>query len=127
MFDIPMPATALHRFAQEHYEPIQNAAQLLEGRPRLGRVQRLLDHLQFTSTVTGYARREAAAVLKLLTVEHVHDVLRPEVASIEAFDSAAPRVEEICLLTDRLSDALEEWGAQQGTAVVDDFRGQADV
>ncbi|PSK80685.1 hypothetical protein CLV79_12027 [Limimaricola soesokkakensis] len=127
MFDIPMPATALHRFAQEHYEPIQNAALLLGGRSWLRRVQRLLDHLQFTSTVTDHVRREAAALLELLTLEHVHDVLRLEAAYFADLDPADPHVEEICLLTDHLSDALDEWAAPQETTVVDDKGGKADV
>jgi len=122
-----MPATALHRFAQEHYEPIQNAALLLGGRPWLRRVQRLLDHLQFTSTVTGHVRREATALLELFTLEHVHDELRPEAAYFAEIDPADPHVEEICLLTDRLSDALDEWATQRATATGDANKEQADV
>jgi hypothetical protein len=127
MFDIPMPASALHRFAQEYYKPMQNAALLLGGRPWLRRIQRLLDHLQFTSTVTGQVRREATALLELITLEHVHDVLRPEAAHFAALDPADPPVEEIWLLTESLSDALDEWAALQETTVVDDKRGQANV
>lgn len=127
MFDIPMPASALHRFAQEHYEPIQNAALLLRGRPWQRRVQRLLDHLQFTQAVNGHARCEAAALLELLAREQIYDGLRPEAACFAALDPTDPHVEEICLLTDRLSNALDETAAQQKTAVVVDNRGRADV
>ncbi len=124
MFNHPMSASALHRFAQEHYGPIQNAALLLGGRPWLRRVQRLLDHLQHTPVVTCSTKRQAAAVLGLLTQR---DVLRSESACFAALDPADPEADEIWLLAKLLSDALDETVAHSQTREIDAIEERTDV
>ncbi|WP_323764706.1 MULTISPECIES: hypothetical protein [Roseobacteraceae] len=113
MFDIPQPATALHRFAEDHHEAIQNAALLLGGRPWLRRAQRWLADLEQPQPVTRRLIGETVALLSLLALENVHDQDRPEAGCFASLDPAAPYVEEICLLHDALSDAIRKMDAQE--------------
>ncbi|MFT7047475.1 MAG: hypothetical protein ACJAYH_002763 [Celeribacter sp.] len=52
--------------------------------------------------------KTALALHGLLTLEHVHDFDRPEAAYFAELDPEMPYIEEICLLTDGLTDALWE-------------------
>jgi hypothetical protein len=54
--------------------------------------------------------KTALALHGLLTLEHVHDFDRPEAAYFAELDPEMPYIEEICLLTDGLTDALWETG-----------------
>lgn len=113
MFDIPQPATALHRFAANHHEAIQNAALLLGGQPWLRRAQRWLADLEQQQTITRRIANETSALLSLLGLENVHDPERPEAGHFALLDPAAPYVEEICLLHDGLSNAIKTMNAHE--------------
>ncbi|MBE1297152.1 MAG: hypothetical protein GJ678_13115 [Rhodobacteraceae bacterium] len=115
MFDIPQPATALHRFAQDLNQSIQHAALLLGGSFWLRRVQRLLDDLASPRPLTHRILRETQALHVLLSLEHVHDMERVEAACFALLDPDAPYVAEICLLTEGLSEALEQTAAPGST------------
>ena len=111
MFDIPQPATALHRFAENHYEAIQNAALMLGGQPWLRRAQRLIGDLGQPRPITRRLIDDATALLSLFALENVHDQDCPEAFFFANLDPAAPYVEEICLLHDALSVAIRETDA----------------
>ncbi|WP_323766222.1 hypothetical protein [Marinovum sp.] len=113
MFDIPQSASALHRFADEHSQAIQNAALLLGGQPWLRRAQRLLDDLNQPQPVTRRIFREALALLSLLKLDCVFEEGSIEAAHFAKLDPAAPYVNDICLLTERLSEAVAEVRAQE--------------
>ena len=112
MFDIPQPATALHRFAENHYEAIQNAALMLGGQPWLRRAQRLIADLGQPQPITRRLIGEATALLSLFALEKVHDQDFPESAFFANLDPAAPYAEEICLLHDALSEAIRDTEAR---------------
>lgn len=107
MFDIPYgAASALHIFADDNMEGLQNAALLLGGQPWLKRTQRLMDDLRSSAVVTRRLHREVVALHELLSLEHVHDDNRPEAGFFAELDPGQPYVEEICLLADGLADAI---------------------
>ncbi|MCP1167355.1 hypothetical protein [Limimaricola litoreus] len=115
MFDTPIPLSALHHFAQQYDVALQNAAWCLGGRPWLLRAQRLLDDLRQPARLTCRAERDAQALLDLLRLEHVHDENRIEAACFAVIDPTSPNVENICLLSEALRDALHAAQAQQET------------
>ncbi len=107
MFDIPYgAASALHIFAHDNMEGLQNAALLLGGRPWLTRTQRLMEDLRSSAVISRRAQREAIALHALLSLEHVHDEDRLEAGYFADLDPEQPYVEEICLLADGLADAI---------------------
>ncbi|MCA0908777.1 hypothetical protein LCM27_20450 [Ruegeria marisrubri] len=111
MFDVnPTGATALHKLFHDHVEKIQNAALLLGGQSELARVQRIVDDLNWSPQITSRTRREIMHLNQLFTLQHVHDEGRPESAFFAMLDPASPEVENICLLTDRLEDAIQRDG-----------------
>ena len=120
MFDFPQSGTALNRFAQTHDQSVQHAALLLGGSPWLRRAQRLLQDLGQSQPVQRRTIREAAALLSLFRLENVHVEDSIDETCFAELDPEGPYVEEICLLTDTLADALSDmgeatdvWGDQQ--------------
>lgn len=111
MFDVnPIGATALQKLFHDHVEKIQNAALLLGGQSELARVQRVVDDLNWSPQITSRTQREIMHLHELFTLQHVHDEDRPESAFFAMLDPASPEVEDICLLTDRLEDAIRRDG-----------------
>lgn len=108
MFDIHQSVTALHLFAQTHGQAMQHAALLLGGRPWLRRTQRLLDDLHDKQPVTRRIIRESLALLSLLRLDKVHEFGSPKAAFFAELDPAAPYIDEICLLTEALEEAIAE-------------------
>lgn len=107
MFDIPYgAASALHIFAHDNMEGLQNAALLLGGRPWLTRTQRLMEDLRASPVTSRRVQREVIALHALLSLDHVHDEDRPEAGYFADLDPEQPYVEEICLLADGLTDAI---------------------
>ena len=106
MFDTFIPPSALHRFAWQYDVALQNAAWCLGGQPWLLRAQRLLDDLRQPVPLTRRTARDAKALLGLLRLEHVHDDGRIEAECFAAIDPTSPHVEDICLLSEALKDAL---------------------
>ena len=106
MFDTFIPPSALHRFAWQYDVALQNAAWCLGGQPWLLRAQRLLDDLRQPVPLTRRTARDAKALLGLLRLEHVHNDSRIEAECFAAIDPTSPYVEDICLLSEALKDAL---------------------
>lgn len=98
--------TPLHIFAQEHREALQNAALLLGGRPYVRRVENLIADLKSDPIVTPRVKVNALALHSLFSLGNVHDFDCPEAAYFANLDPEMPVVEEICLLTDGLTQAL---------------------
>jgi len=133
MFDIPLTcATAIHQLFHDHIEEIQNATLLLGGRPALARVHNVIDELTHSQRISRRAQREIAVLHELLTLQNVHDHNRPEASYFAMLDPAAPYVAEICLITDRLENAMKQAGiadtssdifSHAGCSDLDPFRG----
>lgn len=108
MFDFTAGATRLHVFAHENAEAIQTAAVLLGGQRWLHRVQSLLDDLANSPALTRRIKAEAREFYELLSLEHVCDFERPEAWYFAGLDPAMPHTAEICLLTEKLAEALAD-------------------
>ena len=74
----------------------------------------IFDGLGATITSPHRFRRDPDALLVLEAREHVDNGTRPETEPFAATDPASPIVEEICLLTDGLTDAVARWRADHG-------------
>lgn len=108
MFDLnlSLPHAELQGFMRFHSEALQNASLLLGGKPALRATGSLIEDLCSSPTLT---RRMAAGLVRLyelLSLEHVHDPMRPEWAYFADLDPVAPYVEDICLLCEALKDIL---------------------
>jgi hypothetical protein len=100
-------ADALREFAGNHREALLSAANLLGGPDASRAAAEALEALASEKVPSRSTRRRFEALLELLSLENVHDEPREEAARFAAIDPGDPRVEEICLLTDLLRDALE--------------------
>lgn len=99
---------ALRFFIDEHVDGLHNAASLLGGARGARLVDTIIDQLANEARPGGATWSALRELLGLLTLEHVHDESREEAALFAQLDPANPIVDEICLLTDQLRDALEE-------------------
>lgn len=98
----------VRHFIEQHREGLYDAAALLAGGSGIKLVDRIVDGL---TAPDGPTRRTIAALHDLrdvLSLEHVDDFDRPEAAYFAAIDPSEPIVEDICLLCDKFSEALEE-------------------
>lgn len=111
MFDIQNPLTELHLFAANFSEGLQNACLLLGGPHWLKKVRQMVDRVCSEATLSQTTLRGWREILGLLRLENVHDDTRVEAYYFAFIDPAAPYVEEICLLTEALEDALESYAA----------------
>lgn len=110
-------AAPLREFADHHREGLLNAAGLLGGCRGTRLVLDLLDGLASEPVLTRRTRTRFTALLELLSLENVHDQNREECARFAAINPCDPVVEEICVLTDGLRDALERATADHRPAL----------
>jgi hypothetical protein len=101
-------------YVAEHQAALWHAARFLGGYEAALLVDQLAAALQQDSRMTAGVRSVLGRLLSLLTLEHVHDVHRPEMAYFVTIDPADPAIEEICLLTDGLRSALHQSDALGG-------------
>lgn len=101
-------ADPLRRFISENLDGLTNAASLLAGARGSRLVTNIFDRLRADARISRSTWLALRDLLGILTLEHVHDPDRSEAAFFASIDPADPIVEEICLLTDGLRDALEE-------------------
>lgn len=101
----------LRAFLDGNGEALLNAAGLLGGPRGVALARSVLDGLSGDITPIRKLRRDLASLLDLLTLEHVHDEDRPEAALFAALHPGDPVVDDVCLLTEALQSAIEEWGA----------------
>ncbi|WP_052272342.1 hypothetical protein [Leisingera sp. ANG-M7] len=107
MFDLShYTLKELRDFMCSHDEALQNASVLLGGQPALRRTQALLDEIKLAQRLTRRMKRGISALHDLLTLKNVHDFETLEAACFAEIDPASPIVEELCILSDALKDAI---------------------
>ena len=107
------PALAvLREFTSTNSEALQNASLLLGGQPALRATIRTLDDLGDAHALTRRMRADLQRLYELLSLTHVHDPDRPEAGYFAMIDPEWSAVEDICLLSDQLSDLLDAFGDQ---------------
>ena len=99
--------SALHVFVQDHQDALINAASLLSGNKGRKVIANLAAALEHAARRGPAAEKAAWELLGILSLERVHEVDSVEAERFACIDPADPRVEEICLLTDQLREALE--------------------
>lgn len=104
--------TPLHAVTALYGEALQNASLLLGGPPFLRRTVSLLKDLQHQPVITEQIAARAKALHDLLMLQNVHDATREEAFYFADLNPEMPVVEDICILADRLGDALELSGVQ---------------
>ena len=101
-------AAPVREYLRAHRDALWNAADLLGGHEAAKRVSWLADAFAEQSPASRRADRLLDDLLGLLSLENVGDPDRPESGYFSMICPADPAVEEICLLTDGLSQAREE-------------------
>ncbi|WP_051371910.1 hypothetical protein [Leisingera aquimarina] len=100
-----LSATPHTAFIVANAAALCSATALLGGPAAEARVQRLVDDLCLTPSMTPRICRELDALEDLLSLEHVHDPDRVEAEHFALIDPTDPVVDEICLLLDGLREA----------------------
>lgn len=100
------PLREVQDFAYQHDEALQSASLVLAGQFALKRTQSLLDEIRSANAMTRRLQRGIVELHKLLSLYYVHDENRIEAAYFADLDPSDPYVEEICLLTEALTDLL---------------------
>lgn len=103
---IPFALRELQEFSRIHFVPLTNAAFLLAGQYGSKRVTSLLHDILRTTSLTRRIQLEIVELHKLLSLHYVDDPKRIEAAHFAEIDISAPFIEEICLMTDGLTDIL---------------------
>lgn len=96
----------LREFMSSYDQTLQNASVLLGGQPALRRTQALLHDVMSAPRLTRRMRNEIVALHDLLTLNNVHDLESLEAAYFADIDPASPIVEDLCLLSEALKDAI---------------------
>ena len=112
-FDQPALA-ALREFLSTNSEALQNASLLLGGQPALRATINIIDDLGNTRVLSRRLQADLSRLYELLSLTHVHDPDRPEAGHFAMIDPAWSGVEDICLLSDQLSDLLDAVGNPPG-------------
>ncbi len=100
------PLREIQGFAYHHDQALQSASFVLAGQFAMKRTQSLLDEIRNASEMTRRLQHGIVELHKLLSLYHVHDENRIEAAYFAELDPGDPYVEEICLLTDALTEVL---------------------
>lgn len=100
----------LRAFAVVYREALINAGALLGGPRGAGVARAVIESLAQQERPTRLLMRKISQLVELLTLEHVHDMSRDEAAHFALIDPLDPCVDEICLLTDGLLEALDQCG-----------------
>lgn len=106
-YEISTAVLQLLLFLSPHRTGLENAAVLLGGPMAARRVRGLIDALSMPKpAMTRWIGREFVALHRLLSLEDVANLDRPEAHFFSLIDPADPAVAEVCLLTDGLTDCL---------------------
>lgn len=100
------PYARLLAFVEEHNNALRQAAELLAGRKGAKLAARIVEDLFDAKCVSRRCRHDLEDLLDILALENVDDPDREEASCFAAIDPASPVIEDICLLTDGLRDAL---------------------
>lgn len=104
---IPCALKELQEFSRIHFSPLKNAAFLLAGEYGSKRVTSLLYDILRATSLTRRIQLEIVELHKLLSLHYVDDPKRIESACFAEIDMGDPFIEEICLMTDGLTDILQ--------------------
>jgi hypothetical protein len=120
MFDLMSGASTLHRFLAEYGGALVDACHVLGGDHWRKRAAAFRDALTVSGKVTSRLRREATALLGLLSLENVNVEHSIEASRFAEIDILSPIVEDLCLLTEAFSAAIsglpEDPSKQEGGA-----------
>lgn len=105
----PQLATVRAHFGQ-HGTALCNAATLIAGDTGAARVLRLISDLRSATRLERTHRKSLVDLHRLLSLDIAHDNQDAEIPCWMSLDPANPKVEQICLLTDRVFDLLCEIG-----------------
>ncbi|WP_375263408.1 hypothetical protein [Palleronia sp.] len=97
----------LRSFVGEHRDGLVHAAELLAGRRGERIALEVVDALTGVAPLSRRGVRLLHELLDILALEHVDDDTRDKAALFAAIDPDDPIVEEVCLLTDGLRDAID--------------------
>ncbi|MCX8225732.1 MAG: hypothetical protein OTI35_06635 [Sulfitobacter sp.] len=112
---IDQPALAvLREFTITNTEALQNASLLLGGQQALRATINIIDDLGKARVLTRRLQADLSRLYELLSLTHVHDLARPEAGHFAMIDPAWSGVEDICLLSDQLSDLIDAFGDHPG-------------
>jgi hypothetical protein len=103
----PPNLNPLKSLFQERADALSNAATLLAGSKGAALVFAIRDALQRNDHLGRGVKTALQRLLDILSLENVDDLSRDEAARFAAIDPGDPVVEEVCMLTDELRDALE--------------------
>lgn len=103
-------------FVEEHQDALAQAAERLAGRRGALLVADLVDRLGSETHLSRATHAGLHQLLDVLSLERVHDPDREESVLFADVEPTDPVVEEICLLTDQLRDALAEADLDQPPA-----------
>lgn len=98
---------------------IWHATRLLGGYESARLVDRCTAALERDKALTNCVKIMLGQILEILTLEEVDDPEKPFMGFFAAIDPSDPVVEEICLLTDALREAIEDahqlevWASKQ--------------
>lgn len=98
----------LHDFVEARQQALWHAARLLGGYEAAKRVDDLVERLRLEAIPTRATLLVAQRLLDLLTLKNVHDPLRVEAACFAVISPEDPAIDEICLLSDGLQQAIGE-------------------
>lgn len=101
------PAFAIHLLFEEDWPAYRQAAELLAGRRGGCLVDKILALLERSPGLTRQVRTALKDLLDILSLEHVDIDGSEEAALFAVIDPGDPVVEDICILTDRLREAVE--------------------
>ncbi|WP_209427469.1 hypothetical protein [Pararhodobacter sp. SW119] len=104
---IPAP---IQVFMAENMEGIVGAATMLGGRRGRELAQSIIERLAVGGEISASTVRALEALRALLALDHVHDDSRDEAGFFAMINPDDPVVEELCLLTDGYTDALDRSG-----------------
>ena len=93
-------------FFHEHGSAMLNAAAMLGGPAAHRRCLRLLADIAESASLSRPLRQELVWLHQLISLENVGEPDSEEAARFAMFDLLDPRIEEICLETDRLFELL---------------------
>lgn len=101
---------SLRMVFEEAADAFLNAASLLAGGPGEQLVLGIIDDLSGTVAISWRTAKALFDLLDILELRNVDDENRPEAGFFANIDPTSPVVEEICILTDQLRDAIEQAG-----------------
>ena len=100
------PLDAVQKFFAEHGDELARAAGLLGGDAAKARIRKCGSRLASAVSIDPSTKRDLVALHQLLSLQNVGDPDRIETELFAAIHPASREAEEICLLTDRLSEVL---------------------